>query len=101
MVFEAVYVDTKAKEIIAYRPQEPYRALFRLCDGLREEAGMLLTDRYKQLAGFGEPNRIIARTFSYTFEYVAWPRLQVAAHSGGQPDAKCPRETDPEKWTSS
>ena len=34
MVFEAVYVDTKAREIVADRPKEAFRVLFRLCEGL-------------------------------------------------------------------
>ena len=54
MVFEAVYVDTEAKEIVAYRPKDPYKTLFLLCEGLREEAGLLVTERYAQLAGIGK-----------------------------------------------
>lgn len=33
MVFDAVYLDTNAKEIVAYEPKEPYRALLRICEG--------------------------------------------------------------------
>ncbi len=58
MIFDAVYVDTEAKEIVAYRPKNPYRALFALCEGLREEAGLLVTQRYEELAGIGDPDRI-------------------------------------------
>lgn len=47
MVFEAMYVDSKAKEVVAYRPKEAYLALFRLCEGLREEAGLLVTEGYE------------------------------------------------------
>ena len=54
MVFEAIYIDTVAKEIVAYPPKEPHRALFLLCEGLREDAGLLVTERYAQLAGFGK-----------------------------------------------
>jgi len=54
IIFEAVYVDTVAKETVAYRPKEPYRALFLLCEGLREDAGLLVTERYAQLAGIGK-----------------------------------------------
>lgn len=55
MVFDAVYVDTKAKEIVAYEPKEPYRALFRLCQGLKEKNGLLVTSRYDHVAGIGDP----------------------------------------------
>ena len=59
LVFEAVYVDTEAKKIVAYRPKDAYRTLFRLCEGLREEAGLLTTPDYDRLAGIGGPDRIL------------------------------------------
>jgi hypothetical protein len=55
LMFETVYVDTIAREIIAYRPKEDYRGLFMLCDGLHEEAGLLVTDRYYEVIGIGDP----------------------------------------------
>ena len=57
MVSEAVYVDTVAKEIVAYLPKQQYRALFTLYEGLRGESGLLVTHRYEQLAGIGDPDR--------------------------------------------
>lgn len=57
MVFEAVDVDTVAKEIVAHQPDGLYRGQFALCPGLREEAGLLVTERYAQLAGIGDPKQ--------------------------------------------
>lgn len=58
MMFEAVFVDTKAKQIVAYRVKEQYRSLFRLCEGLKEKAGLFITEKYPQLAGIGDPEGI-------------------------------------------
>ena len=58
MVFDAVYVDTKAKEIVAYRPKESYKVLFSLGEGLREEAGLLVTERYAELAVLATRRRV-------------------------------------------
>ena len=58
MVFEAAYVDTEAKQIVAYRPRDQYRALFTLCQRLRAEAGLIVTGGYDELVSIGDPDRI-------------------------------------------
>ena len=59
MVFEAVYLDAEAGQIVAYRPKDQYPALLGLCEGLREETGRLVTKRYDELASW----RLKASTF--------------------------------------
>ena len=58
MVFEAAYVDTEAKQIVAYGPRDQYRALFTLCQRLRAEAGLIVTGGYDELVSIGDPDRI-------------------------------------------
>lgn len=66
MVFEAVYVDTEAKEIVAYRPKDQYRALFTLGQGLREKARLLFNERYDELVSIGDPDRSRGRQYLWT-----------------------------------
>ncbi len=35
-----------------------YRSLFRLCEGLRKETWLLVTNKYTKLAGIGDPEGI-------------------------------------------
>ena len=54
-MLDAVYCDLNKKEIIALKPKAPFLPVFSLCDGLKENDGLIFV---RELVGIGDPEGI-------------------------------------------